>query len=220
MKSLYIYLEDTTGAPVGASTPANTTGMGNPGEIAPGTLSEPIQTASCIRQNEKKKKRKIKESIFDDELEKNDILIGDILELDRWDCSNSMYVWNLPKMLDAAISSSSALKTIKKPDWVKFLRPFAKSYERGINSVNRISNYLECWQLVFFTWIIMCSKGKNEIKRKLDEFINETIDKKYSIEVIPIEGVGTMRNLVRMVGFKFKFNDSEILFYITLKKRD
>jgi len=222
MKQLYTYLEEL-------ATPADTMGMGNPGMASDGrgeVLTEPIGSidgcAHCIKQDEKskkKKKQKIKESIFDDDLYERNPNIGDILELDRWECSISWHAWNLPKMLDFVISSSSAIKTLKQPKWIKFLRPFAKSYERGLNSVDRTSEYLDCWQLVFFTWIIMCCDGKRQIKQKLEEFIDETIDKKYSIEVIPLEGVGQMRDLVRMVLFKFKFNESEIVFYMTLKKR-
>lgn len=160
------------------------------------------------------------ESLFDDDLEKRNPNIGDILEFDGWDCSDINDTWNLPFELDVAISSSSAIKVLKQPKWAKFLKPFAKSYERGLNSVDRISEYLECWQLVFFTWIIMCCDGKQQIKQKLEEFINETIDKKHaSIEVIPLEGVGPMKNSIRMVVFKFKFNSSEIMFYMKLKKR-
>ena len=73
MKNLKAYLEDCCG-PAGAATPANTMGMGNPGEIGPDTLSEPIypitKTAKALRQNEKKKKKKIKESLFDKDLVK------------------------------------------------------------------------------------------------------------------------------------------------------
>lgn len=79
MNTLQTYLE-CGDAPAGASTPANTMGMGNPGEISPDTLSEPVggieKTAKAIKQNERKKKKKIKslsESLFDDDLVTRDI---------------------------------------------------------------------------------------------------------------------------------------------------
>ena len=62
MRTLKAYLEEL-------STPGNTIGMGNPGMIDGETLTEPIEgTAKCIRQCEKKKRKKIKESLFDDDL--------------------------------------------------------------------------------------------------------------------------------------------------------
>ena len=66
MKSLQTYLEC---GGEGCATPANTMGMGNPGQIDGETLTEPIEgTAKCIRQKEKKRKKKIKESLFDGDL--------------------------------------------------------------------------------------------------------------------------------------------------------
>lgn len=87
MKDLKTYLEC---GPVGVTTPANTMGMGNPGEIAPDTLTEPIggieKTAKALKQNERKKKKKIKslsESLFDDDLATRDISrFGSMFKLD------------------------------------------------------------------------------------------------------------------------------------------
>lgn len=82
MKTLQTYFE----CGEGCTTPANTMGMGNPGETGPDTLSEPIATAkSEIEKDKKKRKRKIKslsESLFDSDVISKDIKFGDIFELD------------------------------------------------------------------------------------------------------------------------------------------
>ena len=88
MEDLKTYLECGDG---GCVTPANTMGMGNPGETAPDTLSEPIggieKTAKVLKQNDRKKKKKIKslsESIFDKDLATRDMsTFGSIFELSR-----------------------------------------------------------------------------------------------------------------------------------------
>lgn len=88
MKDLKTYLEC---GEAGYSTPANTMGMGNPGEIAPDTLTEPIggieKTAKALKQDERKKKKKkiksLSESIFDDDLATRDMSrFGSMFKLD------------------------------------------------------------------------------------------------------------------------------------------
>lgn len=86
MKALQTYLE----CGEGCATPANTMGMGNPGETGSDTLSEPIggieKTAkSEIEKDKKKRKRKIKslsESLFDSDMISKDMKFGDIFKLD------------------------------------------------------------------------------------------------------------------------------------------
>ena len=79
MRALKTYLEEL------AATPGNTIGMGNPGQIDGDTLTEPIEgTAKCIRQREKKKRKKIKESLFDSDLVTSDLsIIKDIKKLSK-----------------------------------------------------------------------------------------------------------------------------------------
>ncbi len=76
MKSLQTYLE----CGEGCATPANTMGMGNPGQVGSDTLTEPIggaeKTAKALKQNDRKKKKKFKslaESLFDPDLVTSDI---------------------------------------------------------------------------------------------------------------------------------------------------
>lgn len=69
MKSIHAYFEEL-------ATPSNTMGMGNPGEIGPDTLTEPIGKAFAKQEHnepEKKKKKKkpikpLSESLFDDNI--------------------------------------------------------------------------------------------------------------------------------------------------------
>ena len=96
MKQLKTYLECGDGS----ATPANTMGMGNPGEIGPDTLSEPIggveKTAkSEVEKDKKKRKKKIKslsESLFDDDLTTRDISkFGGMFKLDSVETKDSLY---------------------------------------------------------------------------------------------------------------------------------
>jgi len=75
MKQLKAYIECGD-----AATPANTMGMGNPGQVDSDTLTEPIggveKTAKALKQNDRKKKKKFKslaESLFDPDLATSDI---------------------------------------------------------------------------------------------------------------------------------------------------
>ena len=99
MKTLRVYLEDCCNS-ASVSTPANTMGMGNPGEIAPDTLTEPIggveKTAKTLKQDERKKKKKkiksLSESLFDDDLATRDMSkFGSIFKLDSVETKDSLY---------------------------------------------------------------------------------------------------------------------------------
>ena len=86
MKHLITYLEC---GEAGYSTPANTMGMGNPGQTDSDTLTEPIggveKTAKALKQNDRKKKKKFKslaESLFDTDLVSKDMTFGDIFKLE------------------------------------------------------------------------------------------------------------------------------------------
>ena len=96
MKQLKTYLE----CGEGCATPANTMGMGNPGETGPGTLSEPVggieKTAKALKQDEKKKKKKkiksLSESLFDTDLAARDISkFGSMFKLDSIETKDSLY---------------------------------------------------------------------------------------------------------------------------------
>lgn len=83
MKQLKTYLEEL-------ATSANTMGMGNPGEIGPDTLTEPIggveKTAKAIKQDERKKKKKkiksLSESLFDVDLTTSNMTFGSMFKLE------------------------------------------------------------------------------------------------------------------------------------------
>lgn len=76
MKSLFDYIQENEGGVF--STPSTTMGMGNPGVLPDGTLTEPIVTAKC--KKEKLKKKKVSESILDDD----DELIKQTKESTKW----------------------------------------------------------------------------------------------------------------------------------------
>ena len=94
MKTLQTYLE----CGEGCATPANTMGMGNPGETGPDTLSEPVggieKTAkSEVEKDKKKRKKKIKslsESLFDSDAISKDIKFGDLFKLEDVDIRESI----------------------------------------------------------------------------------------------------------------------------------
>jgi len=94
MKTLQTYLE----CGEVCATPANTMGMGNPGETGPDTLSEPIggiekTTKSEIEKDKKKRKRKIKslsESIFNNDVISKDIKFGNLFKLEDVDIRESI----------------------------------------------------------------------------------------------------------------------------------
>lgn len=73
MKNLKEYIEECEG--VALATPANATGMGNPGMIDTNIMTEPVRSITAKAKKEKLKK-KIKESLLDDEGD----LIKDIKE--------------------------------------------------------------------------------------------------------------------------------------------
>ena len=93
MKQLKTYLE----CGEACVAPANTMGMGNPGETGPDTLSEPIggieKTAkSEVEKDKKKRKKKIKslaESLFGDNIT-NDLTFGDLFKLEDVDIRESI----------------------------------------------------------------------------------------------------------------------------------
>jgi hypothetical protein len=91
MKHLKTYIECDAGI---TATPTNTMGMGNPGEIAPDTLSEPIGGTAKSEVEKKKKKKKMKslaESLFDiDNNVTNDLTFGGTFKLVNIETKDSL----------------------------------------------------------------------------------------------------------------------------------
>ena len=127
MKDLYTYLE------CDATTPGNTMGMGNPGETAPGELSEPIGRAFAAKEKididepdrKKKKKKRVKslaESLFDDNI-KNQLTIEKIL----------------PRLRDNHIQK---LSREELEEYIKFLFELGDQYGlRNQYSLNKLKNH-------------------------------------------------------------------------------
>ena len=177
------------------------------------------------------------ESLFDDNIKK-DILFGDILELEEWEC----VTWSDESIIDIVMNSNfkdrSTLsfkkirEVVKKPEWKSFLDPFKSYYLDGSNFADNDEKYLYNICFYCFTWVVMCCKTIKEIKEKLTKFINASKNSKAEInahernepiekiEVVPLEGLGDMKGIPRLVVIKFKIKGKDIIIYMKLKKRD
>lgn len=169
------------------------------------------------------------ESLFDDNVKK-DILIGDVMELEGWECSDINDYPETDLCFNQTFSAQKIQKLMTSPKWKRFLSPFASSYQQGLRGVDKPELYIENYVPVILTWVIMCCKSSKEIKQKLDEFIKDskhnddftTFLEYYckTIEVFPIEGAGNMKGLPRLITFKLKCEKGEYIVYAKLKKRD
>lgn len=175
MKHLKLYIE------CDVATPANTMGMGNPGETAPGELSEPIGKAYAAKEKididepdrKKKKKKKIKsltESIFDDELSKQGVKLGVLYRLDRWadfEYKNETFIENV---LNASINESMIPRIIAKSKW--------KNHLKSLKQFPPVSMYKSSCKddlfLTTLTEIILCCESLDEVRKKINEFIKES----------------------------------------------
>jgi len=87
MKKLITYLEKL-------ATPANTMGIGDPGVMSDGILTEPIYPiegiAKAKKEKTKKKKKVVKEGIFDIDLAEKEVLLSDMYELSNVSYHNSV----------------------------------------------------------------------------------------------------------------------------------
>ena len=223
MKTLQTYIE------CDLATPANTLGMGNPGEISQDTLTEPIGAAkSEVEKNKKKRKKKIKsltESLFDKDIITKDIKFGDLIEIDNdssWDdqLSPKDYATLITSIM-YSFDQKLIHKTIKSMKWRKIL----SSADDKIIRSEWFFDYL-------FPAIILNCSSQEEIKQQINNFINSTkrsnmersnMDGGYfinKIEIIPVEGLGEMTGLPRMIVFKFTIDHEQITTYISFKKRD
>lgn len=117
MRNLKEYIEECEG--VALATPANTMGMGNPGMTDTNTMTEPVKTVTAKAKKEKLKK-KIKESLLDDE----NVLIDDVkknIDNPFYFVSSlfaagenlSKYKYEIEKMFDKFIKTLKPEKPIK-----------------------------------------------------------------------------------------------------------
>ena len=229
MKTLQTYIE------CDLATPANTLGMGNPGEISQDTLTEPIGTAKFeVEKDKKKRKKKMKslaESLFDKDIITKDIKFGDLIEIDNdssWEnqLSPDDYA-TLVTSIMYSFDQKLIHKTIKSTKWRKILSSIP------IPSNDKIIHSEWFFDYLFPAIILNCS-SREEIKQQINNFINSTkrsnmerfnIDGGYfinKIEITPIEGLGEMTGLPRMVVFKFIIDrdHEQITTYISFKKKE
>lgn len=228
MKHLKTYLEDAF------ATPANTMGMGNPGEVGPDTLSEPIATAkSEVEKDKKKRKKKLKslaESLFDKDLSKQRAHIGDAFVLDEW---------TIPARGDDYAFVDDILNYGIKPDcgvclgklkWQKILKP--------INSFPQVTNNqcMGSYFLKYVTELILCCETVKQIPDVVKNYTMECRnnpnkyknpkDKKFveghlfkDVQVSTLDGLNG--EALRMVVIKFIMeNEDDNLICVTFKKRD
>lgn len=226
MKELKTYFEEL-------ATPASTMGMGNPGEIAQDTLTEPIGTAkSEVEKDKKKRKKKIKslsESLFDQDLTKKGVVYNEILEIDAWEPEDLKDGETMEKSIDCSFDRLKLRSVLNK--WKKFLSPIK---DRDVD-FNRNAEYVKYWGetwFIYFSWIILCCSSEKEIKTKLIEFIKDIktdrskLIGKYpyyikDIEIFPLEGFGEMKGFPRMVVIKVYTEDpsKSYMVHVALKKR-
>lgn len=173
------------------------------------------------------------ESIFDDNISK-ELLLGDVIELEDWECAILEDYNGIGVTLDSTFSAKLKNKMIKTSKWKKFLLPFESIYGNmfGNLSLKQANRYLGQWQLYAFTWVIMCCSSIKEIPRKLEEFMNDirrnvrdddVFDEDFyvkKIDIIPLEGLGDMKGLPRLVVIKFDSKNRDITVFMKLKKRN
>lgn len=218
MKTLHKYLEEL------CSTPANTMGMGNPGEVAPDTLTEPIGTAKAIRQNDRKKKKikRLSESIFDRGLSDQNIGYGSLYEFGRWG-SSGFDEGRIDDLIPLSFSVDKMKQELKKSFWKKFLT-YEDDWER------RKYDYFDDEFFYLLTRVIMSCSSLNEIKHQLYNIIELSrvagADKqspKYvkEVEIFPLPAPRSKTEL-RMVVVKFICNDPayNIVVWATVYKKD
>ena len=222
MKNLYTYLE------CDAATPGNTMGMGNPGEISPDTLSEPIHTAKAekekitIDEPERKKKKKkhvksLAESLFDKDLTKQDVCIGNVYSLDEWNLPGVQA--NTMSVIEDSFYKPYIWKAVASPTWKKFLKRFDFQSEYPMTKLYRFMN-MDLFYVL--TWITFCCSSKEEIKEKTIAFLKsikpyKDTNKIKSIEVFPMD----FRDDLRMIVFRFKTGEEEdIIPCFTVNKKD
>ena len=174
------------------------------------------------------------ESIFDDNISK-ELLFGDVIELEAWECANLEDYSGIGIALDSTFSAKLKNKLIKTSKWKKILSPFESIYNKPFSnlSIKQSNEYLGQWQLWIFTWIVMCCSSIKEIPKKLEEFMNDirrnirdddVFDEDFyikKIDIIPLEGLGeNMKGLPRLVVIKFDSKSRELVVFMKLKKRD
>lgn len=172
------------------------------------------------------------ESIFDDNIKK-DLLFGNILEIEDWQCSNLEDYSNMGVVLDSTFSAKRKNKLIKLPKWKNFLSPLESIYNKPFSNIEpkQQDKYIDCWQLWTFTWVVMCCSSLREIPIKLNEFMkeisrdindNDVFDEDFYItktDIVPLEGLGDMKGMPRLVVIKFKIKGREIVVFMKLKKK-
>ena len=230
MKHLTTYLEDAF------ATPANTIGMGNPEQISPDTLTEPIGKAfsEVEKDKKKKKKRKVKdlsESLFDQDLAKKGAHIGDIYELDEWTipARGNDYAF-VDDILNYGITQACGV-CLGKSKWRKILKPIS-SFSPVTNNqcmgsyfLKYVTELILCCESVkqipdvVRDYIMECRNNPDKIKNQRDrEFVEKHRPKYVQVQTLDMP---SLNQDLRMVVIKFIMESGDdYVICVTFKKRD
>jgi len=176
------------------------------------------------------------ESLFDDNIHK-DLVFGDYLEVEGWECEDVdkepflevMMSSNFGEYKDLSFKKIPLLT--KKSPWKQFLKPFESVYADPDDKKWENQRYWYNKAFWYFTWVVMCCKDSTEIKSKLTSFINSSRNSAMEVswhrsnapitkvEVTVLNGLGDMKGLPRMVVIKFKSRESQAIFWLKLEKK-
>jgi len=171
-------------------------------------------------------------SIFDKDLAKKDILYGDLLEVEGWECSDMIDYEYLDRCIYSSFSQYALKEVVNKPSWKKFLVPFKTELDKSSDKM--INSYIGEPILAAFTTVVLCCSTMEQIHKKLKEFITDLIDANPDISPSEYDeswrvkkfDVGVMDGLYEMAGFpcfifiRFQTSKQNISTYLKLKFKD
>lgn len=208
MKSLKTYFEcGECGSGDVVATPANTMGMGNPGQIDNDTLTEPVTTAKAEKKKKKKRVKPLAESLFDTDLVEKNPCYATFYDFEEWD--GSIYdMGRIDEVVEKAFSIFNMRDELRKSFWKKFIR-----YEDDWTSHKHDYFYDEFWY--HLTQVIMSCSTFKEIEHQLYNIIElsreKSLDKKEGdyIKDIEVHAIPKPRSKtdLRMVVVKFNCLD-------------
>ena len=176
------------------------------------------------------------ESLFDDNIHK-DLVFGDYLEVEGWECEDVDKEPFLEVMMSSNFGEYKDLSFKKIPllanksPWKQFLKPFESVYADPDDKKWENQRYWYNKAFWYFTWVVMCCKDSKEIKDKLTFFINSSKNSAMEVswhrsnapitkvKVDVLNGLGDMKGMPRMVIVKFNSYESNVIVWLKLKKK-
>ena len=170
------------------------------------------------------------ESLFDKDLVKRKVSYENLLEVVNWEWAthNDMNIGE--SSFSTTFDNETVTDVYNSPKWKKFTSDIGDKYIKQFDTNNGYFRYGSLYTLPYFTSIIMSCSSMKEIERKLNEFIEEVKNKKRSktsgyiksIFIVPLEGVGDMKGLPRLITLRLNMehvNKAAVL-YLILDKKD